>query len=659
MIQCKDGMHSLRVAYENWIDEQRFCQLLALLEQYPCDISTVALFTSSTHSPLTIPETERRARIMHRRMIVLREHGFSAGINILATIGHHEEDLDHSLQGDFTYMTGRSGNVCRGSYCMNDTRFLDEYVRPVYTILANASPDFIWVDDDIRYAHMPVDRGCFCDGCLAKFNKQNHTAYTRKTLTEALDNGDQTVRRAWLSHNSNAIVGLFRVIRETVSAVDRNITLGFMTGERYAEGYDFKAFSDALSNGGKYEILWRPGGGAYTDDRFDEILEKTEQAGRQNALLPAYATTRHYEIECFPYQLITKTPTSVALEAAWSMTSGCTGAAFNMLPSETDEPIQNILSHLKEITRYQPLYRLLSEKIGGKQPVGIGTAWRKDSQLAVPNGNFDRLSGGMFSRTVRELYNFGLPQSYLPENAVVTVVTDTATAHWTQAEIDRLLSGGVYLDAPAVQNLAARGFADQIGFTVGGEIPLDAREQYVEHPLNNDIVGGLRNCRQAFHPNTTHALLPQLGAQILSRLVNYHDEELAPCAQGVFENQHGGRIAVGGYYPFTWVSDYYKSTQLKRMMVWLSNGNLPSYVDTYCRIRNHTFVSEDGCTVALLNPSNQPLKAIRIAVKTEKQTARCYQIDGKSYELNGQVKDGYTFFTVDTVGAYEMVVLEV
>ncbi|RAZ93838.1 hypothetical protein DK853_38230, partial [Klebsiella oxytoca] len=81
------------------------------------------------------------------------------------------------------------------------------------------------------------------------------------------------------------------------------------------------------------------GGGAYTDYCFDDIVEKEEEIGRQNALLPPYVTISLSEIENFPYQLVKKTPTSTALEAALSMTSGCTGAAFNILPSETGEPL--------------------------------------------------------------------------------------------------------------------------------------------------------------------------------------------------------------------------------------------------------------------------------------------------------------------------------
>ncbi|MFQ9149622.1 MAG: hypothetical protein ACLR5G_15795 [Eubacteriales bacterium] len=51
---------------------------------------------------LTLDELSRRAEIMRERMMSARAAGFSAGINILATIGHHSEDLAHSPLGPDT-----------------------------------------------------------------------------------------------------------------------------------------------------------------------------------------------------------------------------------------------------------------------------------------------------------------------------------------------------------------------------------------------------------------------------------------------------------------------------------------------------------------------------------------------------------------------------
>ena len=655
----KINMHSIRVAYENWLYPDRFSDLLTLLKKYSCNISSVALFTSAVHIPLAIEETVRRVNIIKDRMEQIRSIGLSAGINILGTIGHHEEDLDNSIPGGYTNMTGADSSVCRGCYCMNDERFLEEYIRPVYRILAESSPDFIWIDDDVRYNHWPIGCGCFCDNCIDKFNIQNGTSYTREILTEKLNSENPEIRGKWLSHNSKTIINLFRIISETVRSTDEKITLGFMTGERYYEGYDFSAFANALSDNGKYNIMWRPGGGVYTDYVFGDLMRKAEEIGRQNAYLPENVTVIQSEIENFPYQLIKKTPKSTAVEAAWFMTSGCTGAAFNILPSETNEPLYTVEKHLKAIDGLSDFYELLFEKTAGKKPVGISVAWRPDSQISVPEGKFLRWANGLISGYAGEFFDLGFPQSYNPELSCVTLLQGKNTAHWKDEEVLELLSGNVYMDAVALENLNSRGFGSLTGFGNIKEFPVDAREFYSEHKLNSDIQGGIRNCRQAFNKGDSYAFEPVYDkAETLAGLIDYHDKTLADCCLGIYENNAGGKIAVAGYYPFIWVSDYYKSIQLKKLMVYLSGGTLPSYVESYCRICNHTFVDDSGCTVALINPTNNNSEDVTVAIKTDSETMRCCRMNGERYALKSDKKEnGYNFFTVREIPGYEMILI--
>lgn len=652
-------IHSLRVAWDLWNDEPRFLRLLDYLKEYPCDISSIALFTSSVHPPLPIAEIRQRMVIAEKRMEQIRAQGISAGINILGTIGHHEEDLENCLRGDFSFMTGSDGRVCRGSYCMNDEGFLEDYVAPVYRILSQSHPDFIWIDDDIRYGHMPIGNGCFCDKCISKFNRENSSDYTRESLVEALNSGDMPTRRKWLDFSADAIKNIFRLIGREVRGIDSNIVLGFMTGERYVEGYAFADFARALSEDGKYNIMWRPGGGAYTDYRFDEIVEKAEQVGRQNAYLPEYVTVIQQETENFPYQLIKKTPTSTALEGAWNMTAGCTGAALNILPSESNEPTETVLPHLKAINKLSPFYRYLRNTIAGKQPHGICTAWGIDAQLAVP-GEYTCGWGGMYADFARELFDFGLPQCYRRENASVTVMRGECMKHRPDEELEKLLSTGVYMDAGALDHLNSRGFSPYTGFATYGQISADGRELYLSGDINEACVGGIRNCRQAFNPGDCFTLSPtDENAQSLASLIDYHDNVLGECCLGLFENSIGGRVAVGGYYPFTWVSDYYKTIQLKNLMVYLSKDELPSYVETYCRIRNHSFVDGDKITVALLNPTNENLENVLVAVKTQKDSALLVNMEARALEVKKtEQKGAYGIFCIEKLGAYEMAVIE-
>ena len=171
-----------------WMPENRYRELLALFQKYKGVTDEITFFTSCTHPPLPLDEVERRCAYWpggsHRRAL-----GYRAGINVLSTIGHHEENLPNSLAADYTRVTDIMGNVCRGSFCPNDPRF-QQYVRQLYRLVTDADPDYIWIDDDIRLAgHMPIGLTCFCNRCLAIFAKESGRTYTRASLREAILDG--------------------------------------------------------------------------------------------------------------------------------------------------------------------------------------------------------------------------------------------------------------------------------------------------------------------------------------------------------------------------------------------------------------------------------------------------------------------------------------
>lgn len=648
-------LNSYRVAYENWYDENRFSELLEMFMRYRDAVDQIAFFTSATHPPLTLEETKKRAEIMADRIRQTKERGFSCGINILGTIGHHCEDLEFNLKGPYTHMTNIDGAEGMGTYCMNDPAFLDGYVRPVYIMLAQAGPEFIWIDDDIRYGHMPIGNGCFCDRCMRIFSDETGKEHTRESLRKAFEAYDLPLRKAWLRHQSETISRLFVYIRQTVESVRGDVTLGFMTGERYFEGYDFRKWADALSGGGRKPIMWRPGGGSYTDEAPDELVEKSSQIGRQAAYLPDYTESIQSELENFPYQLLKKSPRSTALEAAMHLSTGCTGTAFNILPSETGEPVTNAENHIREIAETTGFYRIISDTFGRSRPSGIHTGWVPGSQAAVP-GDFINGYGGMYAAYARELFGFGLPEAYHFDAASAYTLTGNGAYALSEQQILKILKTGVYLDAGAVSALNALGYGEYTGFKTGEAIPADARETYLPHPVNEGMENGLRNCRQAFNRGDSIALIPQEGAEILCSLTDYHGRTLADCSMGLYRNKAGGTVCAAGYYPFTWISDCYKTEQLKRVFRILSKDTIPCMAETYARIRLTVRPLSGGSIAAtLLNKNFDLLRNIRISLLCRSDTVtvtdmRCNETTVKAESNTGRFRS----FVIPEIKPWEM-----
>ena len=124
----------------------------------------------------------------------------------------------------------------------------------------------------------------------------------RSALTAGSPEGRAALRKAWLAHNRATIARLLSLIEQTVHAAKPGMPLGFMTGDRFFEGYDFGRWAEALAGPSQAPVYWRPGGGFYEDSTPGGMVSKSHDIGRQISLLPPSVRSIQSEIENFPYQ---------------------------------------------------------------------------------------------------------------------------------------------------------------------------------------------------------------------------------------------------------------------------------------------------------------------------------------------------------------------
>ena len=655
---------SFRIAVRQWMPENRFQELLALFEKYKGVTDEVTFFTSETHPPLPLDVIKERADLLAKRMASIRQMGYRTGINVLATIGHHEENLPNSLAGDYTRMTDIQGNPCLGSFCPNDER-VRNYVEQLYRIVAQANPDYIWIDDDVRiYGHLPIICGCFCDQCLSLFAKEYGVKHTRETLKRALNTGAVAkkleVRKAWLTHNRNTVSRLLELIEHTVHRVEPGLPLGFMTGDRFFEGYDFDQWAEILSGPGRAEVRWRPGGGFYWDDTMKELTGKSHDVGRQVSLLPEYVVSIQSEIENFPYNSLKKAAHTTALEAASHIAAGCTGAAFNVL-SMYNEPLGEFEPLVAKLHEARPFFDLLVKELVRAEPRGIYTGWTKDSFAAnnVAAGDWFAAEWGIIQGSYAyEILEIGVPVSYSPAFASITALTGDNVFALDHEGIIKALSSGVYMDAQALNRLNAMGYGKFTGFTVEGFVEKDAIEEFVNHPLNAKFAGRRRDGRQSFWKCPAAILIPRDdNTGILGRMVDYVDKEIAPCCMGVFENQLGGRICVAGYYPWKFVQNLSKSTQIKSVMRWLSRETLPGYVASFHK--TNIWIREPrqgGLAAAITNSCLDAAEGVTLMLLTTKEEISIFDMGCKEIRVHSAGIGGpYKKFVLPAIAAWEMV----
>ena len=656
-----------RIGVPTWSNETRFNELLDLFDAHQGVTDEITLFTSETHPPLPLGVILGRVSTLQKRMETARARGYRSGVNILATLGHHEENLANSLSGDYTPMTDPDGKVCRGSFCPNDPR-LHTYITQIYEAVAAIHPDYLWIDDDVRLmGHGPIKACCFCDTCVALFTKRSKTSFSRESLRDALnDSAPGTLperlklRRAFLQHNRDTICELFKLIEATVHKTAPGLPLGFMTGDRFYEGYGFDTWAGVLAGPSKSPVLWRPGGGAYREDHLDDFPDKAHAMGRQVALLPDSVRCIQSEVESFPYQRLKKSVHATSMEAAAYIAGGCTGAAFNVL-SQYDEPLDEFVPLIAGLKEARPFLNLLAKHFGRLAPVGIHSGWVKDTYAASnPEGNW--FSGPGAPGHCNEIWATGLPAAYCDAHAPVTAFSGDTVLALTEGEIRSALAKGVYLDGPALIRLNDMGYGALTGFTVEKTLHIDCIEEMTDHPLNETFARRRRNGRQSFWKCPTHILRStSADVQSLSRCVDYTYAEVAPCCMGVFENELGGRVCVAGYYPWEQLQNLSKASQLKSVMRWLSKDTLPAYVASFHRVNLWVRETQPGrYAVALLNAYLDPAASLEIRIKTDRDTLDFFDKTCARTTVQALDRQGpYQRFVLPTLPPWEVVLLSV
>jgi len=647
---------SFRIGTGQWLPQERFDELMALFSKYKNVTDEITFFTSETHAPLPLVEIQRRADILSERMKSARQFGYKTGVNVLATIGHHEENLPNSLHGNYTHLTDIDGKISQGTYCPNDVKFCEEYVKPLYEMITNSNPDYIWVDDDVRLrGHKPIMNTCFCDNCLKIFNKETGKNFSsREELKSAFNHGTSEerieIRNAWLRHNSKTIGNFLELIEHTIHSIAPGMPIGFMDGSRFYEGYDLPGWAETLSGSDHSPVLWRPGGGTYTDECLDRIFNKANVMGYEAASLPDNVTCIESELESFSYQRLKKSEQYTLLEAACYIAAGCTGTAFNVL-SLNDEPLDEYESLMGRIAEGRPFLDLLVKNLSGKSPAGIGLAWNRDLFAAknLTGDWFDETGGLPGFCNADEIFKIGLPTAYKMDHANVIALSGHAVSVMDDGQIRNVLSRGVYMDGEALDLLNKRGFQELTGFVADNITNIDNIERLSEHSLNDGFAGRCRNGRQSFWPCPAYSLTPTSEkAEILAAGVDYNYQETAKCVAGVFENSLGGRICVAGYYPWEQLQYLFKTIQLKRIMRWLSKDTLGAYIESYHRITLWDRISDDDQhSTVLVNASLDPSKNVELLLRTESQRIKITDM----YSCESEIQ------TISTNSRYRKVVI--
>jgi hypothetical protein len=286
----------------------------------------------------------------------------------------------------------------------------------------------------------------------------------------------------------------------------------------------------------------------------------------------------------------------------------------------------------------------------------VNTYWNKNSFITgnIEEGSWLAAGSPVVSH---DIYNIGIPACYSDKYASVTILGKDNVLASSKDEINKILSGGVYMDAEALGQLNEMGFGDLTGFKVVKSETSDCIEKFTGHPLNGIFAGRERDNRQSFWDSPAYTLeKTDSTAQVLSYLIDYAGEKSASCTSGIYENKAGGRICVAGYYPWSFLENLSKSSQMKSVFRWLSKDSLPGYVASFHRINMWIRRPQSGKPViAFTNSSFDPARDVILMINTDSRSIKVFDMKCRETIIRSTGTEGaYQKFILPYIDSWKM-----
>ena len=640
--------------------------LLRLKKKYPKSYNTVWLATDYGFPSLSVHEEHAKtlAGIADR----FRKAGVTVSLQLSNSIGHGQYMSSEDCSG-LVYdgspvrpMTGHDGTVSQYCFCFRGKEFADYVTKELSLYCKSIRPETVWFDDDFRADnHAPVKYGCFCDSCLARFNSEQGTSYTREALVGEILNGDGRVREAFVCFNRRDLGVLAEKMAKAVSDASPETSIALQNGFHAYTGGDFDFFFNSVRPYSKNAPAYRGGGGAYNDHNPSDIFLKVTHIMAQNSYLPDYVTLRVPEIENLPFDFSGKSPAGDMLESALELAAGHTGLSYSMMMRFEEEP-EYYGKHLALLDKMVPYFEKLAEVSGKTRAGGICYALPGKPYLRKLGADegFDGISFTDI-HSADPIMRDGVPITFEDNGGVIMLTRENAVA-MTDGELEALLSRSVITDGQTIGLIQARGYdlgiePRMIDASVAGRF----HEKFTDDPLNpkgKDHLSVSFFVPGGSNPRYTFDRIPDN-----SRVLGYYESNVdvktdrAPTvANFIFKTPQGGTFAVFGYGLNVGIVPKYAIDRLTAVCDFISEKKLPAVLISESQAYLYPRVNTEGKTVSVSVANATPgADKIVISLRDPVSTSFVFRSQyGKDKVLTATEKDGEYFIKLPLLPAYSV-----
>ena len=529
-----------------------------------------------------------------------RKAGIRVSLQLSNSIGHGQymcvrdcTGLVHpgSRVGKMVDADGTTADYC---FCWNDEYFRDYTFSALRYYLRAVKPYCVWVDDDLRAVnHDPVNHGCFCDGCMAKFNSKYGTDYDREGLVKAIHE-DIEVRKKHVEFLRSTLYDftyhLGLVIHEELPECRmalQNCANGGYTG--YGIGFLFDAMKDSTG----LKPAYRAGGGAYNDYSPSEFIRKSSFIAFQNMMLPDYVTEKRPEIESLPDIVYGKSIAGTCFETSCYLANGNTAMSYAILMNDY-EPMSWHGEMLAAFAKHRAYWEKLSAVSKHGTVSGLTPFYPKTAYLAESKTPFDY--SGEERYFAEDLRYCAIPVAITPKEAEIYAVNGRIAETLSTEEADFLLGKNVVCDGEAVEVLAKRGILKSVN---ARQINVQImREIFTGHTINKGMEG--RTWGGQIWRHTDYEIIGE-GLEPISEYYTQSTSEREICgiASAIYTTEKGAKWAVFGFDLWARTKSTEKRTQLLNACKYISGEGFAAELLSAFQACIYPVVDENGKCIAV------------------------------------------------------------
>lgn len=568
-----------------------------------------------------MPKVERLCEQFDAFRRQLQEDNIPCGMLLQASIGHGwVPDAPFAFQA----YTNLSDGKTTFTVCPADEGFRD-YIRHCTEVMASHHPDLIMVDDDFRLINRP-GHGCACPLHMAAFNRTADTPLTREELRERVlsDRAENRPHQEqFVQTQIESLLGAARAMREGIDRVDPTLPGVFCCVGNACEG---AAQIAAILAGRGNPVTVRINNGNYTPAGARYFSRAMSRAATQIAVLRGQGRVDAIlaETDTCPQNRYSTGAQSLHAHFTGTILEGACGAKHWITRLNAFEPNSG-RAYRRILAKNSGFYHALCDVVPTLRWVGCRLPLSSE-----PDYNFS-FRGNSHSWAFNVLERMGIPLYFSAENGGVTCLDNRIDLLFSDEQLREMFSGTVFVDGPAAEGLAARGFESLLGVQVS---------RWAGESVSGEQLPCGNSCAAQVEPRRLTPLSDAVQADSVAyHLVNGTEKNPLFPGVAVYANPLGGTTVTfcgktdtpfNISQAFSFLNESRKSQIVQLLKRY---GELPLYYPGDAEVYLRVAYRPDGSLFCgFFNIGLDPLDEIELICERPVSAVQCLSPDGKSVD---------------------------